>query len=648
MALDAAGAIERVRSVKAIGSARMRWHGSSIFSRRPGSYRTRQVDRGGSSVRQGAKPDSVLGQSPFAPWTTLYLAVDAFYRRHLDEAAHALEPLLETTASRAYLTLGGRANRVRGLIHFLSGQFGDALDRYRRALCRLHKRGYTRRRRAASSTLAETLEQVGDYRTAWSHWQLALGGLSSARTPRRRQTILVTAAIAAKQAHLFAVGLQFQNELLADELQSRRPGAIVEALIGRAESHHRLGNRQRATEDIGTAEEWLARVPNRELARLLEAEVRLIQGEILERTEPERALAALNDSLAYLAESKMVRRVPRVSLAMGRVHHHAGRDDAAEASFLEGIRELERYRSEVPPGELRLAYLNQPWNVFDEMIGLQATRPERAQRALSFAERGRARDLLDRASRSGDATLIDPTTLTGTLPPHTVALYYATIDTQLLIWIISSGRVELFRRPIGISDLSRHAQAFAAAIQNNRADEIAVESAVLYDEVIRPVEARLSAGVNVVVIPDGPLHGVPFAALRDSRTGRYLVKRIIWSRSRRRHDVPARVNTLKGRSFAATQRMLVIGNPRLDRTDAQNLPNLSGAEDDGPGHRHAVQHRGRSDRGAGDQTIIPRWRGRRRDRALRRPCACQRAIPADVASAARPRHRRTLRISLRA
>jgi CHAT domain-containing protein len=49
-------------------------------------------------------------------------------------------------------------------------------------------------------------------------------------------------------------------------------------------------------------------------------------------------------------------------------------------------------------------------------------------------------------------------------------------------------------------------------------------SADLFDALVRPVLDRLPSGATLIIVPDGPLALVPFGALRDRRSGRYLIE----------------------------------------------------------------------------------------------------------------------------
>jgi CHAT domain-containing protein len=297
---------------------------------------------------------------------------------------------------------------------------------------------------------------------------------------------------------------------------------------------------------------------------------------VLERDSPAQSLQALAASRTFFNEPGMVQRLARLQLASGRALVAAGRPADAEANLLDGIRLLEAQRARLANGELSLQYFNLPWNLFDEMIALKAAAPGTSTEALSFAERARARSLLDSAAGSARAPLTDPASLAVRLPPDSVVIYYASLDRVLLAWVIRAQGVVAFQRPLGSDDLARQVADLHAALRSDRQEDFTRISERLFDELIRP--ATLPAGTRLIVVPDGALHAVPLAALRDRVSGRYLIED---------HDIAlapsatmlerasVRLDHIAGMPRAD---ILVLANPTLSATNRDRLPALDAAE----------------------------------------------------------------------
>ncbi len=93
----------------------------------------------------------------------------------------------------------------------------------------------------------------------------------------------------------------------------------------------------------------------------------------------------------------------------------AHRGDLAERDFESGIGVFERLRAGVTSSALRTSYFEQPWDLFSEMVRLHADRRD-ADAALLFAERARARTLLEAVEDRGDAQPGSPSAIQATLP----------------------------------------------------------------------------------------------------------------------------------------------------------------------------------------------------------------------------------------
>ena len=146
-----------------------------------------------------------------------------------------------------------------------------------------------------------------------------------------------------------------------------------------------------------------------------------------------------------------------------------------------------------------------------------AARVRAASPALAALHYPRPLDL-DRARRALDA--------------GTVLLAFAVGRDQTLVFVVRpSGAREgltVHRRPIGEEALRQRVSAFRGLIERGR-ESPSVEPALtaqaqqLYRELLEPAAADLEAAQRLVLVPDGPLHSLPFAAL-SSRGSRYLIE----------------------------------------------------------------------------------------------------------------------------
>ncbi|HWM91814.1 MAG TPA: CHAT domain-containing tetratricopeptide repeat protein [Thermoanaerobaculia bacterium] len=96
-------------------------------------------------------------------------------------------------------------------------------------------------------------------------------------------------------------------------------------------------------------------------------------------------------------------------------------------------------------------------------------------------------------------------------------LAYQVGETATHVFVLSEdGRVAASRLLAGRADLQREVQRFRAATENRLfvGDRSALEPLRrLYRSVLQPVEPLLDGASRLLILPDGPLHAVPWAAL---------------------------------------------------------------------------------------------------------------------------------------
>jgi CHAT domain-containing protein len=226
-----------------------------------------------------------------------------------------------------------------------------------------------------------------------------------------------------------------------------------------------------------------------------------------------------------------------------------------------------------------LGYFEQPWNVFDEMIKLQAVSAAGLPAALMFAERFRARDLAETASGPAAASLVNPTALAARIPSDTAIIYYVRLEDRLLVWVLRSHRV--VQQTLPTDALDTDITVYRTSLQDGRREEIDRTGVRLYDSLVRPLLPSLEGAATLAIIPDGILNEVPFAALKNHVTGKYLIEDYAI------HMAPSATMFEKASERLHRTRLgddatvLVFANPRVDPSDARGLPNLSRAEAEG-------------------------------------------------------------------
>jgi CHAT domain-containing protein len=575
MALDAAVAIERASVNQDRADRLARAH--QLFRDGRAVYEQDRVAESLGRFAQ-ARPALLDCRSPFAQWTALQEGIGRYYRGDFEQANRLLDALIDDPSTKTHIRLRGRARWMKGLIQMVTGHVANSLDSYKEALGLFDSAGAIGDQAAMHSSIAEALEAIGDLGTAWAHKREALARLDVLRMPRRRETILASSAKMARRGNMLEAAVAFQTELVSDAQLAARAGAVAEGYLGRAEVWYLLDREDVALRDLEEAKRWTARIPDEALAKRTRAEIMLASGQTRQAANSQRSIETLRASLAYFRELRMEQREPRVNLALGRAQVLAGQRHAAEVSFLEGIQALEAQRARLPGGQLRLAYFDQPWNLFDEMIRLQSAIPAKLPAALMFAERFRARALAEAAGGRDRAPLVNPASLADRLRPDSAVVFYVCLEDRLLTWVIRSHRVDFNEQKLPSRDLEVEVRSYRASLASGESDGVDRGGARLYDRLIRPLLPWLEGVTTLTVMPDGELHGVPFAGLKNKLTGHYLIEDHAINVAPSATTFDTASSRLRRIRLAQGASLLVLANPRLDAADAGALPDLSQAE----------------------------------------------------------------------
>jgi CHAT domain-containing protein len=523
--------------------------------------------------------------SPFAAWPEFYLTICAYYRGDLSLAAAEAGRLRLFAQTSGYRNLLGRTSWMLGLIALVRDEINTAADHYRTALSCFVATKESGHRTAVDSLLAGAMARLGELSESWRYRLHALEWVANGRDPRRAHRVYSDAALASLAQDLPLPALAFQDAALATAASWESPLVTTEAHLYRALILHALGRNEETSEEFLAARASFGGVQDESLETRLSAEVSAAEGMIESRTQPTSAEQSLGRALNYFRSTDSGVRLPELYLARGRARLAAGKTDSAAADLLAGISEFERQRK--LQGPFRISYFDRAWDLFDELIRLEALHRNDPVQALLFVERTRARDLLDAIERNDAAAgaeetnqgPLDPAGIQASLPGTTTLVYYVALEDRVLSWVVTAKSIQFFQNAVGSGDLSRRVETYRRALERDaprkESDHLA---SALFDDLIRPLKTALPADSVLIFIPDGLIGATPFAGLLDAKLGRYLVEDhasgiapsgTVFVRSCQRLVQMARSSELAA---------LVVGNPDFRRREFPRLPRLPYAE----------------------------------------------------------------------
>jgi CHAT domain-containing protein len=218
---------------------------------------------------------------------------------------------------------------------------------------------------------------------------------------------------------------------------------------------------------------------------------------------------------------------------LGRIERALGRPDAALAAYRRAVAELDQLRPGLALGsaDAQLAFRSEIEPVYRGLVDLllrEAAAAARDARQTLLAE---ARDTLEAFKAAelrdhfGDACLDAQRKASPDEVPGTAVLYPVLLPDRVELVVSNETGLSIHTVTIDGPALEELARELRRLLARRTTLEYLGPSQRLYELLIRPVWPQL-AGRTLVVVPDGALRNVPFAALRDEAEGRFLIEQL--------------------------------------------------------------------------------------------------------------------------
>ncbi|RYZ12622.1 MAG: CHAT domain-containing protein [Comamonadaceae bacterium] len=200
-----------------------------------------------------------------------------------------------------------------------------------------------------------------------------------------------------------------------------------------------------------------------------------------------------------------------------------GRKPAAAQAVGRALENVDAVRARFRSEEFKMGLFSDLQSVFERAVGLYADVGD-ARGAFEVSERSRSRALLDavrgRADLSGAAVATtDLPTLQRALAPDERVLQFHSLPDRLQVWSIDASTVTTRSIAVSRDDLAESVETFRNAVVRGRRNAIQAADKL---GVLLLAELALRPGERLIVVPHGPLHYLPFQALRLQ--GRYLIE----------------------------------------------------------------------------------------------------------------------------
>lgn len=443
-----------------------------------------------------------------------------------------------------------RALRVRGLIETNRGEYAAALESYGGALDAARRVGAIEQAAALRTLVSEVLEYLGQHTDAWQHRTAALRDLPSVADVQARQMILVTSALTAARDGYPEAAAHFAGAALDAASASGHAADLAEAWTLIARTARELGHEADASRALDAAANAVGRIADPSLRARNAAELALA------RAAAGIGGADVDGALQYFSSIDALARLAEVYYARAAARHQARDGGGARDELLRAVATFEARARTLDDRERRLTHDSTGRPLYEALIAQYAAGTD-AWEALHAVERYRLR-----FQSTGQPSVLPGAAALragATRVPGT-GLVFAVQPDRLLIWRITAGDAQLTERRISRQHLGALIDTFNEAIIENDEGGVRDVGRLLFTLLLGPPPA---AGQRLWIVPDGPLHRLPFAALPDPANGRPAVERWVLVQH---GSVAAAAQPPRRRGRL---RALIVGNPSADAAALQ-------------------------------------------------------------------------------
>lgn len=448
--------------------------------------------------------------SPYALWAEFYRAACLFKQERHDAALQLLDQMEADAEAPRGPILAANREWLRGAIHQSAGDAHAAELHYRQALL-----GFDATRQGPASAflhylLAEHYKFLEDDRQRWIELGAALAYADEVTNEKKLDAILgevSEAAVELEPPRIGAAGV-IRNYAVAVGRRARVNPSEAAAALARARSEHLMG--RAAISDLAEARALVKARPEEDSQRLLEAQIDVLEGELLSAIDPDRALAALARAGAIYEKTGLPVRAALLQRWKARAELARGDHVAAERQLLSGIKKLDSLHRRARDEPQRIVYRNEARPLFDLLLDLSVARIPDWQRAFSILEQARADcSDLDDVPESG----VSATSLRARLPPGVTVLAYAILRDRILGWRLTRNDFLGTVLDIDPRSLPMLIERFRSALQAGQVDGAREAGGELYLRLVAPLENDLQNQGLLVLLPDDVLYLVPWGAL---------------------------------------------------------------------------------------------------------------------------------------
>lgn len=468
---------------------------------------------------------------PMALLARYYAAGARLQQNDVEGARRELAEIASSTPPR-FIALGAGTRWELARAHIAADDWHNALPILTAGAALYRRLGERSGEAFLESMAAGTLITLGRHDESWDARIRAFRALSA----EGDADLLARSVLGALEAELRAgrknSALSLSSIARAVAGAEARPIVVIDALLQKATLEASMEQPTNARASADEAERVAQSIPDQSLRARALADVAVARAHVVSGSDRGAATDALGRAIDLYRERGVRHALPEALLLRAqralRLHDVA----AARRDLEEGMQAAEQRRD--APGAMAADR-----SLFAEAIRLALDERNPAA-AFACAER----------LRGGS---VDAATLQRRLGGnHEVVLTIVVLPQELVTIAVAGGSVTAVRSAL----TEERVQALARASSGN---EALAALTSFHDAIVRPLGATLTGASRVIIVADPLLEGVPFAALYDRDTRRYLVEQFEVASA-------SSASSLRGGAAGAPRRALVVGLPSGETT----------------------------------------------------------------------------------
>jgi len=419
----------------------------------------------------------------------------------------------------SYKGLRAQIARAQGTAAARLVQWAEAIPHYTRARALFVELGDRSNAALMTEFIGEAYAYLGRRDEAWKAWSEAFPVLS--RTgPERAIYLGINVSAQAEwiagnndaAMSLFDVALRHGKEL--------RPDTHAEVLFRRAMLSARAGDTDGAAKLIAEGRIVATQIKNETDHTNAIVEFDVADGVAFAKSDPQRALASLTRAIDVREGSRRML-LPAALFERGRVHRSLGHSNEARTDFESAIEAVEEQRKPVQWRDTKSGALD---GVDEIYIALAELLLERGETREAFAKADRA---AAHAFYGADATasVTSLEALQQRLAPGMMVVEYLILSRKTIIFFVDNDRFAMRETPASSAEVAQELRDLDKALRERASiPQVQAASVRLHKILIAPVQDLLARGDSITFVPDPLIASLPFAALFDAASGRWLIE----------------------------------------------------------------------------------------------------------------------------